>query len=265
MGYALTKSQKNLVFKKIKNKEGKLVDSNVIDINETVKNKVYEFFQYVPNKDNIINGKFFYLKWDNIQKTYNHKVISTNQYRDEYRKFLVAGYKWIEKHTDVRDYFVSFNGIILNPDTNETYTYLDSSYQKQDIRLYGYKSNSKQIKIVSSNNENLLYKIEDEFKRNGSSIDKPIPLIINNVSKNKFNLKYGDQIKLKITNKIDRFTKKIKDRIDGKKTKKPTLKDEPSEKEYTFYVYEYNPTFINNEFIIPKLAADKILGLWWVN
>ncbi|UWV76965.1 ABC transporter permease [Mycoplasmopsis cynos] len=260
VGYALTKSQKNLVFKKIKNKEGKLVDSNVIDINETVKNKVYEFFQYVPNKDNIINGKFFYLKWDNIQKTYNHKVISTNQYRDEYRKFLVAGYKWIEKHTDVRDYFVSFNGIILNPDTNETYTYLDSSYQKQDIRLYGYKSNSKQIKIVSSNNENLLYKIEDEFKRNGSSIDKPIPLIINNVSKNKFNLKYGDQIKLKITNKIDRFTKKIKDRIDGKKTKKPTLKDEPSEKEYTFYVYEYNPTFINNEFIIPKLAADKILG-----
>ncbi|EIE42262.1 ABC transporter permease protein [Mycoplasmopsis canis UFG1] len=257
VGYGLMKSQEGLVFLNEVNDKGETVESNIININKTLENGVTEFFQYIPNADNIINGKFFFVTWDNDQKIFNHKVITTQDYRDEYREFLIKGYKWLEKNTEIRDYYVSFNGVFLNEETNETYTYLESNLKKEDIRIYGYKTNSSQIRIMNKDEKDLLKSIEEEFTRNGSSLDKPIPLIINNVSKRKFDLKKGDQIKLKINNKVNRLTKNIESKLEKDSL---TNTEESLNKEYTFYVYDYNPTFINNEFIIPKSAADMIIG-----
>ncbi|WP_117275799.1 FtsX-like permease family protein [Mycoplasmopsis edwardii] len=250
VGFALMKSQEGVQFQD----NGK---SNIIDLDKTLANNVTEFFQYIPNPENIINGKFFFVQWDKDQKVFNHKIISTDEYRDEYRNFLVKGYQYIEKHTNVKDYFVSFNGLIFNNDTNETYTYLESTYKKEDIKLYGYNHNSKQIKVVGKEEQNLLYEIEDLFRKAGSDVTKPIPLIVNNVSRKKFNLNRGDLIKLKINNKVDRYSLLFDKKLNNGSYEN---KLEELEKEYTFYVHEYNPTFINNEFIIPKSAADEIIG-----
>ncbi|BBA22247.1 ABC transporter permease [Mycoplasmopsis bovirhinis] len=256
VGFALTKHQQGVAFTKI-TKNGVEVDSNTIDINQTYKNGVRAFFQYIPNKEKIINGKFWYVVYNEQEGNWEHKVITTNSYRDQYREFLVKGYKWMEANTSVRDYYVSFNGLVFNKSTNETYTYLESNYNKEDIKLYGYQSNSKQIHVKTASGKNLLIAIDNAFRSSGSDINKQIPLIINNVTKQKFNLEKGSVIKLSFKNKVNRLTKNIEEKL-GKSSLEDTVND--LKKTYQFYVYDINPTFINNEFIIPKAAADQIIG-----
>ncbi|SYV97959.1 Uncharacterised protein, partial [Mycoplasmopsis edwardii] len=56
VGFALMKSQEGVQFQD----NGK---SNIIDLDKTLANNVTEFFQYIPNPENIINGKFFFVQW----------------------------------------------------------------------------------------------------------------------------------------------------------------------------------------------------------
>ncbi|UUD36222.1 ABC transporter permease [Mycoplasmopsis citelli] len=239
----LEKSQPFVVFNK----------DNTLNIKETAKSK-QDFFHYVANEQNPIEGKFYYLKWNELEDQYDHYVISTGKFRDEYRKFLVDAYAKIPQGSSINDYFVSFNGIYFNDKNDEPYTYVDSIYKNGSIRLYGYKRDSKQLKLIDEKGVNLLELINKDFEANNESLDQPIPLVINNVVKDKYKLSLGKEINLPVLNTTTRFQAKID----------AVLKAIPyteNFKSYTFKVVGINPTFINNEFIIPKKAADKITGL----
>ncbi|WP_025755381.1 ABC transporter permease [Mycoplasmopsis cricetuli] len=238
----LEKTQEHVVFDK----------NGLLDIKETGKSRK-DFFHYLPNSENVAEGKFFYLKWNNFDEQYDHKVITTSQYRDEYRKFLIEAYKKIPLNSKINDYYVSFGGIYFNEENDETYTYVDSIYKENSIRLYGYQKDSKLIKIIDENEVNLLDQINNEFNFE-SNLNDPIPLIINNVIRDKYNLKIGSVIEIPILNTTTRFTDKLKSIINNKEFV-------PTNKKYKFKVKGINPTFINNELIIPKQAADMLVGL----
>ncbi|VEU76329.1 ABC transporter permease [Mycoplasmopsis columboralis] len=239
----LEKTQSHVVFDK----------NNVLDVKETSKSKK-DFFHYVPNAENPIEGKFFYLKWNNFEEQYDHYIISTGRFRNEYRDFLVNAYAQISQGRQVNDYFVSFGGVYFNDQTDEVYTYVDSVYEDTNIRLYGYQRNSQQLKLIDAKGQDLLTYINDEFDKNNHSLNEAIPLVINNVVKDKYNLTIGSKITIPVLNTTDRYTQKINALLNNEEYK-------PTYKNYTFKVVGINPTFINNELIIPKKAADMITGL----
>ncbi|WPB54536.1 ABC transporter permease [Mycoplasmopsis verecunda] len=266
VGKALEQTQSQVVFDK---------DGNV-DVDKTTLNGVEGFFQYYPNKDVPMNGKFFYMKLDNSRTTYDIVLINTSKYRDEYRQFLVNGYKKIAQNNDellkknpkaetINDFFISFGGLYFNPQWDEVYSYVDANItsikgwaskekaNNLNVRLYGYLPNSKQVKIIASNGQDLLKKINDEYDQNPNA--EAIPLIINEVVSQSYGLKVGQSIEIKPNNTVDRYKNVLDEEIN--QTSGEKLKD----KIYKFVIRGINPSYINNEFIIPKNAADNILGL----
>ncbi|TDV24416.1 ABC-type antimicrobial peptide transport system permease subunit [Mycoplasmopsis mustelae] len=248
VGFALTHTQENVPFI---NKNGKL--TNQVDYDKAHQLGIEKFFLYVPNKTSIIEGRFYQMQWSDSDQKYNFNIIKTgSQTRNEYREFLVKGYQKLAKNNNIHDFFIIFNGLYLNPQYDETYTYVDSDYKKEKIRLYGYRPNSKLIQITSESNENLLKDINDEFSNKNNDTSKDIPLIINYVSAHKFHLSIGSRISLTASNLTNRYQTKFNETIGI---------NPPQVKSYNFIVRAINPTFINNEFIIPKAAADQIIGL----
>ncbi|UUM19822.1 MULTISPECIES: ABC transporter permease [unclassified Mycoplasma] len=239
----LEKTQSFVVFNK----------DNTLNLKETAKSKK-DFFHYVPNIQNPVDGKFYYLKWNEVENQYEDFVITTSKFRDEYHDFLVNAYAKIPNGSAINDYFVSFFGIYFNDKNDEPYTYVDSNYKNSQIRLYGYMPNSTQLKLIDEKGINLLKLLNDNFEQNKELLNEPIPLVINNVVKDKYKLSIGSQISIPVLNTTDRYEEKINAKLNGL-----TYIENP--KTYTFKVIGINPTFINNEFIIPKKAADKITGL----
>ncbi|WP_036463874.1 ABC transporter permease [Mycoplasmopsis sturni] len=233
-------------------------DDGKINIRETGKSK-RNFFHYLPN-DNVVDGKFYYFKWNDIEKEYEATILTTSQYRDEYRKFLVEGYKKIPMDSKVNDYFVSFNGVYFNENNDEVYTYVDSKFKDSAIRIYGYKADSKQVSLIDESNKDLMKLLNDTFEKNNFDINKPIPLVINNVARDQYLLKLGSIIEIPVYNTVDRYTKEFEKSLNDD----TSLKSENT-KTYKFEVVGINPTFINKEFIIPKKAADKLTGLDRIN
>ncbi|QKT05733.1 ABC transporter permease [Mycoplasma sp. OR1901] len=249
VGYALMLTQENVVFKEKVNKN----DTPKIDIDKTRENGVNNFFLYVPDNNDVIKGKFYFMRWNESEKNYSHENITTSKHRDEYRQFLVDAYNKMYKINKNFDFMVSFNGIYLDKRFDETYTYVDSILDEEKIKLYGYKEDSKQIKIIDQNNKNLLVDINKVYETRGRDVTKPIPLIINYVSKGKYKLNVGDIIDLEVLNRTDRYSYKLNELL-GVEVEKPN-------NSYKFEVIAINPTYINNEFIIPKRAADEITGI----
>ncbi|MBN4084070.1 ABC transporter permease [Mycoplasma sp. CSL10166] len=249
VGYALMLTQKDIVFKEQQNAN----DTPKVDVEKTRKKGIKNFFLYVPDNNDVIKGKFYYMKWNDVEKAYTHENITTSKYRDEYREFLVNAYNEIYKINKDFDFMVSFNGIYFDKRFDEIYTYVDSVINDEKIKLYGYNEDSKQIKIIDQNDSNLLVDINKIFENQGKDVSKPIPLIINYVSKEKYKLDIGDIVNLKVLNTTNRYTSKFNELLN-----KPV---EEQLNNYKFKVYAINPTYINNEFIIPKYAADKITGI----
>ncbi|WP_027121522.1 ABC transporter permease [Mycoplasma leonicaptivi] len=249
VGNALMKTQKGLIFEE---------NSNFVDLNKTYENGLRAFFQYIPDINDVKNGRFYRLEWNDEEGKYLHKIISTTEFRNEYREFLINGYKEIKNDIDAADFFVSFNTLLFEPGEDEKYTYVDSEYKNEKIRLYGYQKDSAQIKI-ENNGENLLEKINNQFEANNFDLNKPIPIVINKVVSDKFKLFNNSTFKLKVKNHVDRFSLNLEKEL-GNSSKQEDI-NQKINKEYEFIVVGINQTFINNEFIIPKKAADFLTGI----
>ncbi|MFV8401373.1 ABC transporter permease [Mycoplasma sp. 005V] len=266
IGKALEKTQAGIVYDKYGD----------VDTNKTSITGLQGFFEYFPDKENIMNGKFYYMVLNNSRTGYDMKAINTTNYRDPYREFLVQGYKAIAQSNDeaiakdpkaetINDFFISFGGLYFNPIYDEIYTYVDANIlaiknkeikeksNNQNIRLYGYSPESKEVKIIGTNGEDLLKKINDQYNQNPT--EDRIPLIINEVVAQSYGLGIGQTIEIKANNTVDRYQNKINKEIGSKNT------SELRNKTYKFVVAGINPSYINNEFIIPKAAADEIVGL----
>ncbi|MEA4191213.1 ABC transporter permease [Mycoplasma sp. 2248] len=273
IGRRLERTQPNLHYKQ--DGDRKILDmTKMIELVQT--GTVSGFFRYVENETSPELGKFVYLQANKNKTDFDEIIISTSAYRDEYREFLINGYKQIYKENGellkrnpnasvVSDFLVSFGGLYFDPEFDELYTYVDANQIKkgkiknETIKLYGYQEDSKQIKIKSTSGEDLLKLINDEFSQNGFDVnDKPIPLIINEVSSKAFNLLVGSKFEVVVNNNVNRFKDKINEYYE--KLVNPEYK-EPERQTYKFIVRGINPTYINNEFIIPKKAADILTGL----
>ncbi|MFV8469906.1 ABC transporter permease [Mycoplasma sp. Sp48II] len=265
IGKALEKTQSNIVYDQY----------GAVDHNKTSIKGLEGFFEYFPDKDNVMNGKFYYMALNSSRTGYDMKAINTTNYRDPYREFLVQGYKTIAENNDkaiaknpkaetINDFFISFGGLYFNPIYDEIYTYVDANIlaiknkemkeksNNQNVRLYGYLPDSKEVKIIGSDGEDLLKKINDQYNQNPD--DNKIPLIINEVVAQSYGLWIGQSIEIKANNTIDRYQNKINSEIGQNNS-------ELRNKTYKFVVAGINPSYINNEFIIPKAAADKITGI----
>ncbi|WLP85545.1 FtsX-like permease family protein [Mycoplasma seminis] len=231
------------------------------------------FFQYFPDADNVMNGKFYYMEFEPLAMGYSAKVINTGNYRDAYREFLVKGYDKIAKNNNellakdpkaktINDFFIGFGGLYLNEQFDEVYTYVDSNITAIkgkhkttpiNAKMYGYNPASKQVKIISTNGVDLLKQINDEYNQNPNA--KTIPLIINEVVAQTYDLGIGKTIEIMPNNTVDRYQKELNNEVGI-----PATSNLQANK-YVLKVAGVNPSYINNEFIIPHQFANKILGL----
>ncbi|RIV16723.1 ABC transporter permease [Mycoplasmopsis gallopavonis] len=272
VGFALESTQVGLVYQEKRDVNGNLVKTNEIDGAKTKQNRDW-FFHYVPNEQNVVDGKFYFYKWNNLSNKFDREEITTDNHRAEYRQFLANGYAALNlenqrkeelraqaktdeekaKLAPIYDFFVSFNSIYFDPKEDEGFTYVQTSLKDTNIKLYGYQDNSKFVEVVNLKGDNLISLINQKFKEQGEDVTKEIPVVINNVSRSLFNLKEGSIFKASVQNHIDRYKEKV-NAIMG-------LDSNLYQKEYKFKVVGIINTYINNEFIIPKKAADKIVGL----
>ncbi|UUD36889.1 Uncharacterized ABC transporter permease MG468 homolog [Mycoplasmopsis californica] len=183
--------------------------------------------------------------------TYKQDDISNNSHREVYRSFLIDGYKniYLNKFNNqiftidnrFKDYYISFGGVFFDDKHDEKYTYINSKINDSNVKIYGYKKDSRLIKLSGS-------LFEDLYNYKGEHI----PLVINEVVSHEFDLQPGSIIELPILNKTTRYTNKI-NKIIGK-----PIDEETTQK---FEVIGINQTYINNELITRKDCADQLLGL----
>ncbi|WP_029512627.1 ABC transporter permease [Mycoplasmopsis iners] len=221
-------------------------------------------------------GHFRYAKYDG--ENYNIVNITTED-RDKYRQFLVEGYrqifnmveneklhgitdedyaKYMERsllstrgekvqvqkskffEKTVNDYYISFSGVLFDDSTDETYSYAKT----EKGNLYGFKSDSKFIKLKDLNNIDL---VEAMSKFEIDPIDPVYPLVINHVAANKYKLKVNDLVTFTPQNHVNRYI----DKITG----------EQSAQEYKFKVIGINSTYINQELLTTQEIVNEMIGI----
>ncbi|WP_169709374.1 ABC transporter permease [Mycoplasma testudineum] len=226
----------------------------VEDINEYYGNSEnpLNYFKYYENL-NGING-FFLNRWNPIEKRYIPEPITTSstylnpegqrvKVRDAYREFLVNAYTKLAKANPLNlDFLITFNGVIFNPDYDETYTYIRSKIGNNEIKILGYKENTNIVDFVNFEGKSMK---QDLF--NFETNDDIYPLIVNVVSAAKHGLSVGSELEISILNPADRYKKVIlgNSEIDS----------------YKFRVIGINQTFINDEFITTQNVANKLTKL----
>ncbi|WP_373597991.1 FtsX-like permease family protein [Metamycoplasma equirhinis] len=200
------------------------------------------YWETSPSADSKITEKFNYVEWDVENQIYlKPKKVSTSRFREEYRNFLINAYKKI----DANDFFVSFGGVFWNKATNEKYTYASTLINGKENRIYGYRKDSKFIKLTNEKGENLTHKLYDYDYKFDSNED--IPIILNEVASRKHKLKINSTFEVNLLNHVDRFSHLALQQI-APKTK------------YRFKVIGISQTYINTEFTTRKDILDHILG-----
>ncbi|WP_412031743.1 ABC transporter permease [Metamycoplasma buccale] len=190
---------------------------------------------------NSIAEQFRFVEWDAKNGTYLKAVkVTTSRHRQEYREFLLNAYKKIAS----LDFFVSFAGVYWNQNTNEKYTYAKAKINNKEYKIYGYRTDSKYVKLESKDGKNLTKTLAD-YKWDSKS--KIIPLVVNQVVAKIFKLNVGSILEGDILNHIDRFSHKSLN-LKGPLTK------------YKFQIVGISDTYINQEFVTRKDILDQVLG-----
>lgn len=255
------------------------------------------YFKYIINNINPEKSKFVYRNIHNITGEYfyqdiliegnsNSNIVSNNQesIRDKYRDFLVSAYEQalktdnninesslyvnstpLEEPELVQDYFLTFGSVVFNEDKNEKYSYASTisvnGAQTISPIINGYNKESKQVQILDFANQNLLEKASNRWEKSKSTV----PIIINHVVKDKYNLNIGSQLELNLLNTTDRFINNLKDDLKNKITKKGiTNISEEFTKSKTirkFEVIGINETFINEEWTTSQEIVNEIISL----
>ncbi|MGZ9428626.1 ABC transporter permease [Mycoplasma sp. 1012] len=196
------------------------------------------YFKYIENENVSTGGKFWYMVWNVQTQEYDREAITTSQHRDLYRKFLVDAYKKIPSN----DFYIAFNGILFNNQTNEKYTYINTSYNEENsLKIYGYNNNSKYVSIQDEKGVNLI-----ELMEKTQVINDVYPISVNYVFLNKNNLKLGDTIELEVKNPIDRYIR---------------ILEGNSFRKYKFKIVGIINTFINSELVTTRKIANHLTGL----
>lgn len=244
------------------------------------------YFNYDQNLTNPENSKFIYRISTEDNSYYDLNLIidgktESMKHRESYRSFLVNGYTLMFNYEpnndetygsmlspDLRskmpeyslDFFITPGGMILTHDfennsNDETFTYINAyvkSNESIQMKINGFDSNSKYMKIIDDNGNNL---IEQALKFNEKGT---YPLIINKVVSEKYKLEIGDELTLVVENTYTRYWDKLKDQLNLIDS---SLNLETSSKEFKFKVIGINNTYINEEWTTAKKIANQVLNL----
>ncbi|WP_022935071.1 ABC transporter permease [Mesomycoplasma moatsii] len=271
------------LFDKEQNKNVQIYNSE-LDKYEDIR---IDYFNFEKNEILPENSKFIYRKSTSNNAYYDSTLLitgneDTKASRALYREFLVNGYKSMFNYDstninsiisllDIKqrtpmpeyelDYFISPGALIMMNDQkdkmDETFTYIDTINilnQNMQPKIYGYKYDSKHIQVVDSNGQNLIKKAE-EFAITSKN---EYPLIINKVVAQKYGLKNGNILTLRVNNKYDRYSNKLKEAIN---TTSNDIHLNIESNEYKFKIIGISDTYINEEWITAQSVANKILGL----
>lgn len=244
------------------------------------------YFNYEQNLSNPENSKFINRIAREDNSYYDSKLLidgkpETMKYRQSYRSFLVNGYTLMfnfELGNDKTygslltpelrskmpeyslDFFITPGGMILTPDlennsNDETFTYIDAFVKSNEsihMKINGFDSNSKYIKIIDEKGNNLIEEAL-EFKEKGV-----YPLIINKVVSEKYKLEVGEELILVVKNLYTRYWDKLKEQLNSIDS---SLNLKTNSNEFKFKIIGINNTYINEEWITAKKIANQILNL----
>ncbi|VEU68536.1 ABC transporter permease [Mycoplasmopsis pulmonis] len=238
------------------------------------------YFKYFDDLQGVRG--FFYMRWNAIENTYNHEPITTSRdifaddyygdfpnqknisLRNVYRQFLVRAYTKLHQSENHRiakeleekgtqsfpreDYFLSLGGVVFDQRFDETYSYASANFEgtTRSLNIYGYKSDSKFIKIIDENDVDLMQEIA-KFETKTIDGKKVYPVVVNTVSSKKYKLGIGSTFGVSILNKATRYSHQIK--------------QENFDNNVIFEVVGINPTFINEEFITSQEIVNEITDL----
>lgn len=199
------------------------------------------YFKFVEDPDSPKTSRFWYFSYNKDKQAYDSQEVSLKtKSRDAYRKFLVNGYKKIN-----RDFSVSFGGILFNPTKDELFSYIDTEFKSESgLKIFGYDTDSKFIKIVNNKSQEVL-PILEEFSKNNKN-NNIYPLAANWVFLQKHNLKLNSIIELPIFNTITRYQDKL-NHIPTKTAK--------------FQIVAISNTFINSELISTRDVVNKLTNM----
>lgn len=248
------------------------------------------YFKYILNNLHPEKSKFIYRNINNVTGHYFYQNIiieddgsapvEDESVRDKYRAFLVDAYnkalksKNIEKQPHefidfkgstplvepeiIQDYFLTFGSVVFNEQKNEKYSYALAENEKHSIVINGYNKNSTQIQILDSQNKNLLDVAFNKWK----SSKEAVPIIINHVVKDKYNLNVGSKLTLKVTNKTDRFINSLKNKLSLDNFNNINPENfVPSKSTFEFEIVGINETFINEEWTTSQEVINEIISL----
>ncbi|WP_338822620.1 ABC transporter permease [Mycoplasmopsis felifaucium] len=278
------------------------VDANGVMSYENKEGQKSSFFKYYKSPYDKQGGFKYALWDSRNNEYVMTAIKTGTEVRNLYRQFIVEGYKkinfvvqshetailnkepivnpiqnwteninpsnyWLEDKSKldqpwVNDYFISFGGVLYNPKYDQTYTYLSAARSSENFKIYGYQKpidpDKAFVKLIDENGKDLYDKLYS-YNSNNSGY---YPLVINEVSRKKYNWEVGTKIAFDINNRVDRYKHIIKEKIYAND---PAYLSEFNEqfnknKHVIFEVVGINPTYINNELITTKIAADKIIG-----
>ncbi|MGL4768722.1 MAG: ABC transporter permease [Mycoplasmoidaceae bacterium] len=153
-------------------------------------------------------------------------------------------------HLNSMNYTINYKKIPLSKN-DETFTYVLANPNKKNgqefttakpFNITGIKNDSTHVSLYSGS-KNIKDLISGETISNKYGDEsKEIPLIANLYAKRMHNLKIGDDIKMNITNRVDRFTSN-------------------SDSNYTFKIVGFNDTYQGEEYFISQENANQITGI----
>lgn len=194
-------------------------------------------YSYALNQSNVIDYTGMALNRDYLElisKAYNTDLLDLSE---------------PETNAAKNDYKLIYNSIPLSS-TEETYTYLTgnaiSSTSKklpENAKIVGIDNNTKYINLINEDGENLISLLNWKEKYQ----DNVYPMVVNELTSNKYNLKVGSEIAFDITNKADRFQNQIEN-----------IKDESPAR---FKVVGICQSREGEEYFIDQQIANYILGL----
>ncbi|MBZ4218336.1 ABC transporter permease [Mycoplasma tauri] len=187
-----------------------------------------------------------------------------------WKKNQIKSDYWISDKSNLdkawnNDFFISFGGVLFDKNYDETYTYLNSTYNKSNVKIYGYKKPEKgkkpMINLFDDNGNNLFDTLYNyKYKEN----ENIYPILVNEVFKRKNNISNGQILEFKINNRIDRYKQKILEKVHQNNHNNKVLteikNDYENKRSAKFKVIGFIPTYINNELVTTQEVANKLVG-----
>lgn len=179
------------------------------------------------------------------------KMVDFGVLDPEFIAFVYQGLDSLWKNNaDFSPYIISYNVILMDKNTDQTYTHINTDLNGQNYSIIGVDRNTDYLKLSQNTIDNLK-EYEDKYEKS-AVWTTAFPLAINKYMAEKHHLKVGSEITLPINNHYDRNQPSYKELSSAKKAAK-------------FQIIDILNSYDNDRLITSQTIANKILGLDYNN